>query len=584
MTGVPPDELSKGPADTSSEPTEPPPLRPRGFEPHDLGYTPRKPVPWLNPVQLAATGVRVALADQFGAYLDKRELQNAFPKKLHDHSEQDELWLDFVADLGDGFDATYSVAYLLAQPHVDVHGQRLPRGEVLMMGGDQVYPTASGQRYEDRCKGPYRSALPMSPEDEPAPTLYALPGNHDWYDGLTAFLRLFARRDGGHIGGWTTCQARSYFAVKLPKRWWLLAIDAQGGAYLDDPQLDYFREIAEQFEPGDQVIVCTPQPSWVQAEEHPRAYDTTDYFIRRVIRPTGADVALMLTGDLHHYARYAQDGGDRQLITAGGGGAYLYATHRLPRHITVPPKESIVRKQSLTQRFTLKGVYPSKARSRALAWGVFGRLPLRNIAFVGLLAAVHALLLLALDNAEHRVLTLPVFLMAVVVIGLAMFFAAGLTTGRRRFKHYALGLSHAAAQIALAALGLYVWRMLPFDGYPWPWPAVTAGLIYGPIAGLVAAQIIALYLLLASRFGVNLNELFAGQGIEGYKCFVRMHIGSDGTLTAYPIGVDRISKRWNANPQGAPSDPWFLPRQALRPKLIDDPIVLAPARTPAPQL
>lgn len=578
MTSVPPDEPSRGPANDTAEP---PPPRPRSFSPHELGFTRRKPVPWLNPVQLAATGVRVALAEQFGAYLDKRELQNAFPKKVHDHSGQLELWLDFVADLGDGFDATYSVAYLLAQPELDLDGARLPRGQVLVMGGDQVYPTASGQRYEDRAKGPYRSALPCPPEVGPQPTLYALPGNHDWYDGLTAFLRLFARRDGSQLGGWQTRQTRSYFAVQLPQRWWLLAIDVQGGAYMDDPQVEYFREVAERLMPGDRVIVCTPQPSWVQARDHPRAYDTTDYLIRTIVDPTGAEVALMLTGDLHHYARYAQADGARQLVTAGGGGAFLYATHQLPEQITVPPKESIVRKASPSREYRLEQTYPSRSRSRGLGAGVFARLPLRNPGFVALLAFVHAMLLLALDNSQRRVLTLPVFLMVLVVFGLAMFFAAGLTTGRRGVRHFALGLGHAMAQVALALGGLAVWRELPFDQWEWPLPAMAAAAVYGPVAGLVAAELVALYLLVASELGVNLNELFAGQGIEGYKGFLRLHIGPDGALTLYAVGVDQVSKRWRPNPEGRQDSPWFEPVRPLRPTLVDGPVTIVPAH-PSP--
>ena len=556
--------------------SEDPPLpRPTSFDPHELGFTPQKPVPWLGPVLLAGTGVRVALADQFGAYLDKRELQNAFPTRVYDHSQQDDLWLDFVADLGDGFDATYSVAYLLAQQELGVGPARLPRGDLLVMGGDQVYPTASGQRYEDRCKGPYQAALPTADGDgRPAPTLFALPGNHDWYDGLTAFLRLFARRDGGRIGGWVTCQTRSYFALKLPHRWWLLAMDAQGDAYMDDPQVEYFREVAKELRPGDRVIVCTPQPSWVKTEEHPAEYDTIDYFVRTIIDRTGAQVPLMLTGDLHHYARYSQvDGGERQLITFGGGGAYLYATHHLPNRITVPPKKTIVRKSSPTRDFTLERTYPTKRHSRALGAGVFGRLPMRNPGFVGLLGVLHTLLLLALDNSERRVLTVPVFLMVAATFGLTMFFSAGLTN-IRQVKHYALGVGHAIAHIGLAIAGTGIWRELPFDGWQWPLPAVTAAAFYGPVAGLVAAQIVALYLLIAARLGVNVNELFAGQGIQGYKGFLRMRFAPDGTLFIYPIGVDYISKSWRLNPDAPPSAPWFEPERPMKARLVDDVIVL----------
>ncbi len=212
------------------------------MDPHELGFTPRRPVPWLAPLLLLNTGLRTVLAMLFGAYLDKRELQNALPGDLFAQPGDDsgELWFDYVSDLGDGFDATYSVAYLLAQPEVVVGERRLPRGRMLLMGGDQVYPTASGDEYENRTKGPDRAALPVPPAVGPRPTLFALPGNHDWYDGLTAFLRLFARRKDGRIGGWRTAQRRSYFAVELPARWWLFAFDEQFGAYIDDPQLVYF--------------------------------------------------------------------------------------------------------------------------------------------------------------------------------------------------------------------------------------------------------------------------------------------------------------------------------------------------------
>ena len=94
----------------------------------------------------------------------------------------------------------------------------LPRGQLLVLGGDEVYPAASTEGYENRLEGPWRAALPWTPPldpDDPAhPRLYAVPGNHDWYDGLTGFLRMFGQ--GRWIGGWRTRQTRSYFAVQLP--------------------------------------------------------------------------------------------------------------------------------------------------------------------------------------------------------------------------------------------------------------------------------------------------------------------------------------------------------------------------------
>ena len=74
--------------------------------------------------------------------------------------------------------------------------------------------------------------------------MFALAGNHDWYDGLTGFLRLFCQRRW--IGGWKTRQRRSYFALRLPHHWWLLGTDFQLHSDIDQPQNDYFREVAEE--------------------------------------------------------------------------------------------------------------------------------------------------------------------------------------------------------------------------------------------------------------------------------------------------------------------------------------------------
>ncbi|WP_420813606.1 metallophosphoesterase [Planosporangium thailandense] len=558
------------------------------MRPEQLGFTPRPGVPWLSPTLLAGTAVRVVLANLFGAYLDKRELQNSLPAQIFfervgetdtdEETDTGELWLDYVADLGDGFNATYSIAYLLAQPQLTVDGETLPRGRALVMGGDQVYPTASGQQYEDRFKGPYEAALPLPPPNGDRPTMYALPGNHDWYDGLTAFLRLFARARG-KVGGWRTHQTRSYFAIGLPHRWWLFAIDAQLDAYIDDPQLRYFRDAAKKLRPGDRVILCLPNPTWVEATRDPHAYDTVDYFIRTIIDPTRAHVRVMLSGDLHHYARYTRP--DRELITCGGGGAYLYATHRLPERIDAPPKTTLVRTKSRSEEYRLAATYPTKSRSRLLAAGVFGRLPLRNPGFVGLLGALHLLLLFAFTGAvqrmsgpEQRLFTIPLVGIALLVLGATVGFAMPPTAGTRQLRHWLLGLGHGAAQLALGVLGAWAWLALPAHDLRWPLPLIVGVLVYAPLSGLVSSQVVAAYLLVASAFDVNVNELFAAQGIVDYKSFLRLHLDADGTLTIYPIAVARVGRRWRATPEAPAEKPWIEPVDPLSVHLADKPIRL----------
>ena len=569
----------QAPGPVEAEPVRP--QRPRSMDPQELGFTPQRPVGWLAPLLLLSTGLRTLLAVLFGAYLDKRELQNALSGDTFEQAGTDgELWLDYVADLGDGFHATYSVAYLLAQPELVVGGRRLPRGRVLLMGGDQVYPLARSDGYENRTKGPYRAALPEAPAAGPRPTLFALPGNHDWYDGLTAFLRLFARRKDGHIGGWRTQQHRSYFAVKLTANWWLFAIDEQFGAYIDDPQIVYFEKAAAGVGPDDRIILMTPSPTWVKAADKPAAYDAVDYFIRTILAPTGAHVRLLVSGDLHHYARYT--GEDRDLITCGGGGAYLLGTHKLPETLTVPPKETLARTASRSREYRLVSRYPDKETSKRMGRGVFRRVPSRNPGFATLLGILQTLTMLAMSGAAtsgggiQRLFSIPLLIMvALILTGTVLFAQPPDANSDKHSRHWILGLAHGGAHIALAAFGTWVWLHVPPHNWAWPGPLVVAVVVYAPLIGLVATQLLALYLLVASWFDVNVNELFAGQGIEDAKSFLRMHIGADGTLTVHPIGIEKICRNWVADPDGDDHASWLKPAESLVVRPIEEPVKVA---------
>jgi len=256
-----------------------------------LGFSPQSSVRWLSPGELARTTLKVALSSSFVGILDKRELQATLEPvrtAIEPDAEQG-AWIDYVADLGDGFDPTYTVASLLAEPVLQVDSAatggtlRLPRGVALVMGGDEVYPTPSAAQYDDRLRGPYRAALPSA---DPEPILLALPGNHDWYDGLTAFLRVFGQ--GRTIGGWRTAQARSYFVLELPDHWWLVGLDTQLGTELDDPQRLFFRQqLTARLQPGDGVIICTPSPTWVYSNDPDRdrdLFNSLNWFDRTIVR------------------------------------------------------------------------------------------------------------------------------------------------------------------------------------------------------------------------------------------------------------------------------------------------------------
>ncbi|HEY6179460.1 MAG TPA: hypothetical protein VIX73_33625, partial [Kofleriaceae bacterium] len=69
-------------------------------------------------------------------------------------------------------------------------------------GGDLVYPVASREEYEQRLVMPYEHALPHT--RAPHPDVFAIPGNHDWYDSLISFTRRFCSERW--FAGWRTRQ------------------------------------------------------------------------------------------------------------------------------------------------------------------------------------------------------------------------------------------------------------------------------------------------------------------------------------------------------------------------------------------
>ena len=175
-----------------------PPPRP-ALEEVELRFDPQKAVRWYSPGALTGSGLHVGLTSVFGSFLDKRELQaRKAPTVDHSYATRDEMWIDYRPTPATA-SATMTVASHLARRALGrPHRRRragAAHGDVLVLGGDEVYPGASAKDYENRLEGPFRAALPWTVGEHPA--MYAVPGNHDWYDGLTGFLRLFTQHRSG---------------------------------------------------------------------------------------------------------------------------------------------------------------------------------------------------------------------------------------------------------------------------------------------------------------------------------------------------------------------------------------------------
>ena len=521
--------------------------------------------------------------------------------------EADELWLDFVADLGDGFDATYTIAWLLAHDKLDVapadrndNGNSngngnggtltLPRSALLLMGGDEVYPTASTREYEDRTKGPYRAALPEpAGPGEDSPMLLALPGNHDWYDGLTSFLRVFCQ--GRAIGGWQTGQPRSYFAVRLPQRWWLVGVDIQLEGYVDEPQVRFFAEqVRPRLRPGDGVIVATGKPSWVDTATDPDAFGSLDYLQRRLIGDSGAQVRLWVSGDSHHYVRYAERDGSRQMVTCGLGGAYLSATHAMPASLEVPPVRSRAREKSEPLTVELAdSAYPDQQTSRHLGRQVWG-IPWRNSGLAGLATVLQGGLLVLLVAAlalttrlppvaalrtgdVGDVLGLALRIGLVVAAAVVVDVAFALVRGRRPVVARAPA-TLVAAEVVLALVVLAGLAAVPLPGGVLGLIAAVAAFASAAVvAGIASVELFAAWLFAYRDLPVVRGWIFSGRGIEDHKGFLRMHIGRDGTLTVHPVVVDTVCRAWKATPDAEPNAAWIAPAgEPPVPGLVEPPI------------
>lgn len=321
----------------------------RSIPPHE-----RHPVAWYQPDVLwqAAREVLSSL-DQ----LRNRDGRESEPQPLRviDRSLPEaggdfagESWFDFIADTGDGGNACYAVASAaLADELLLDDGQRLqrlPRGSLLLFGGDLAYPSASTDDYRQRFVEMFEA---VRNSDAPASvrgrrlTLAAIPQNHDWMDSVSTFSRYFTRRkDSAPLLGARIPQRQTYFCVRLPGGWWALGLDFALDHDIDRDQYEQFEALlgpdglisedgsTHRIGPADRVLLIYPEPYWTRpigdgAEpSHPKRYQRLEGLLRTRVR-------LRLAGDLHHHLRWTSVNWG-QLVICGAGGAFTHPTHTKP--------------------------------------------------------------------------------------------------------------------------------------------------------------------------------------------------------------------------------------------------------------
>ena len=196
--------------------------------------------------------------------------------------------------------------------------------DFMVICSDVIYPSGDAEDYGAKFYGPY--------EDYPRP-IYALPGNHDWYDGLVGFMhhlcgaevsllstvedrasslgerlrRLLWRRPAQRIPGERrrseaarrSNQRSPYFAIETGPLL-VVGIDTGMGGEIDREQGGWLRRISRGT--NKPKLLLTGKPLYVDGEHHPQEIEgggTVD----DIVRAPEHNYVAAIGGDIHNYQR-----------------------------------------------------------------------------------------------------------------------------------------------------------------------------------------------------------------------------------------------------------------------------------------
>ncbi|MFO0614986.1 MAG: hypothetical protein U0414_20520 [Polyangiaceae bacterium] len=488
-----------------------------------------------------------------------------------------DLWIDFVADTGDDADVGRAVGELLFAWY-EVEGEsgeivRLPRGDILMFGGDTAYPVASDLEIHNRVIVPFNQALRAQRDEESPPTsirsstprvLIGVPGNHDWYAGLDGFGRMFraplgdvdrasvmlgrederapsdvstttvahffewaeafrvgkevVKRSALPLIGYRPVQSASYWALRVAPDLDLWGPDRQ--LYdLDPRQRHYFARARDDTGPKG-IALCLADPPYAFLEP----FATGQRVLKSLNLDLEEDAVLAVTGDIHHYCRLSFGKGLH--VTAGGGGAFLHPARISRKGAREPDAEFPGPKASV--QIALRA--PLEIAMGRAGWMLHTALALAYLPMH--LAARHA----------H-----PTVLGAVVTgaaIGAVLAFIYGFRHVRwASITAYSFGAGAllGAVPFGMGNLAALVNRALELRASSaGAWAIDGAGLV---AAAFIGTALIGVYFMALTIFGVAADQGFGVLAHPGYKHFVRMRVRADGSgIEGFVIGkVDPLS-------------------------------------------
>ncbi|MGW2523443.1 metallophosphoesterase family protein [Streptomyces sp. NPDC001617] len=312
---------------------------------------------WFNPKTLWAARNGV-LSSWFGdptghtrsRWVAQREAAGAPADKVIRRDDPGRFSFMVIGDTGEGDDSQYAVV-----PGFLKIGQGT---DFAVVTSDVIYPVGSADDYGTKFFRPY--------QDYPAP-IYAIPGNHDWYEDLGAFMRVFCGdtpplppgprprpltgawwrsllwhrprpTDGQHLDEVRKLRSSSAQQAVQPGPYWaidagplrLIGIDTGLLGTIDAEQGAWLREVSKGPRPK---ILLTGSPLYVDGEHHPCTIEGDGGTVDEIVRDPEHHYVASIGGDIHNYQRYPVqvDGRTIQYVVSGGGGAFMHATHTIPR-------------------------------------------------------------------------------------------------------------------------------------------------------------------------------------------------------------------------------------------------------------
>jgi hypothetical protein len=486
-----------------------------------------------------------------------------------------DVFVDFIADTGDDVAVSRATAALLFRdyelPDPDRPGAYFvaPRGELLLFGGDTAYPVATAQEIANRVLVPFNQVLERLPHDGKPRVLLGIPGNHDWYDGLDGFARMFRRRTepvedvrpsivgispvmlqhyaewarefvrGGKVekprvlvlSGFTPVQNASYFALRLSPALDLLAVDRQ----LRTPDSRQRHFLMERYQEHFEVATLVLLPDPVYRFGVPSRSGTA--MIESLRLDLGTRDHFVLTGDVHHYQRIEQ--GRLLHVIAGGGGAFLH-----PARVAPGGLRPLAQWPAAPQcRRLLSGVPWKIARGRS------GILP--HLVLLGLFAPAVSF---GLRFYERLGFILSAPIVVTLVLGTVYALIGGV---RRRKSVLPLAFGYAGVTALLpVGISFAAGRLIERLGYEVAVAAIVAVTLLASV--FLGVYLFGSYLALLTRLGYENTQAFTALDHPGFKHFLRLRIRADGTgVDGWCIGL--------ADPLAAGEKPVLVDTFSFRP-------------------